>query len=344
MPGDHARRWGNAGRVDALHLPRVFENVAELAGKQLDLLRRELESCERCDFFHLRASESCSHGEMLAWRVLRKAAVAGSWYPGSSAALSKAVDGYLATASEPPRLARLTALVAPHAGLMYSGPVAAYAYTLLQQHPADVVVLVGPSHFVGFDGVAIDRSTGFETPFGVAEVDQALSAALMDSTPLIHERPAAHAREHSLEMQLPFLKRLLPSARIVPLLMGWQDGATAQALGDALGAALRDRQALLVASTDLSHYHDAATAARLDAVVIDHVAELDPDGLQHALDSTPGHACGGGPTVAVMRAARQLGARDAVILRYADSGDVSGDKSSVVGYLAAAIGTLAREG
>jgi MEMO1 family protein len=272
--------------------------------------------------------------------VLRKAAVAGSWYPGSSTALSKAVDEYLAAVdSEPLVLERLVAIVAPHAGLMYSGPVAAYAYRLLRDHPVDVVVLVGPSHFVGFEGVAIDRSRGFDTPFGVAEIDQTVCAALMAATPMIHERPAAHAREHSLEMQLPFLKRLLPSARIVPLVMGWQHEATARSLGDALAVALRDRHALLVASTDLSHYHDAVTAARLDSVVIDHVARLDADGLQRALNATPDHACGGGPTVAVMHAARQLGARDAVILRYADSGDVSGDKSSVVGYLAAAIGT-----
>ena len=100
----------------------------------------------------------------------------------------------------------------------------------------------------------------------------------------------------------------------------------------------KGRNALIVASTDLSHYQDANTAARLDAVVIDHVARLDADGLQRALDARPEHACGGGPTVAVMRAARQLGADTSVILKYADSGDVSGDKSAVVGYLAAAIG------
>ncbi|HYM23300.1 MAG TPA: AmmeMemoRadiSam system protein B, partial [Vicinamibacterales bacterium] len=98
--------------------------------------------------------------------------------------------------------------------------------------------------------------------------------------------------------------------------------------------------ALLVASTDLSHYHDAATAGHLDRVVIDRIAAFDADGLQRALDVRPDHACGGGPTVAVMRAAKQLGAHDAVVLDYADSGDVSGDKSAVVGYLAAAMGTF----
>src|SRR2546427_708313 len=131
-----------------------------------------------------------------------------------------------------------------------------------------------------------------------------------------------------------------PHAGIVPLVMGHQTADTARALGDALASVLKDRRALLIASTDLSHYHDAATASALDAVVIDSVGRFDDQGLQRALDVRPEHACGGGPTVAVMRAARLLGARDAVVLAYADSGDVSGDKSSVVGYLAAAMGNF----
>jgi AmmeMemoRadiSam system protein B len=143
-------------------------------------------------------------------------------------------------------------------------------------------------------------------------------------------------------MQLPFVRHLAPAARIVPLVMGWQTDATARALADALAAVLRGRHAVLVASTDLSHYQNARTAAELDAVVIDHVSRFDPDGLQRALHACPEHACGGGPTVAVMRAAQALGARDAVVLKYADSGDVSGDKSAVVGYLAAAFGNPKR--
>jgi AmmeMemoRadiSam system protein B len=283
---------------------------------------------------------------MLAWqaeghvaREVRKAAVAGSWYPGSADALAVAVDRHLAAAVDaPPAPADLVALIAPHAGLMYSGRVAAYAYRLLRGRAVDLAVLVGPSHFVGFDGVAVYRGAGFETPLGLAEIDDACAAALMEATPLVREHPPAHAREHSLEMQLPFIRRVAPRTKIVPLVMGRQTADTARALGDALGDVLAGRHALLVASTDLSHYHDAATAARLDAVVIDRVSRFDPEGLQRALDAQPDHACGGGPTVAVMRAARLLGAKDAVILKYADSGDVSGDKTAVVGYLAAALG------
>ena len=273
---------------------------------------------------------------------VRKAAVAGTWYPESAAALAAAVDGHLATAD---RLGatlsgQVVALIAPHAGLMYSGPVAAHAYRLLRDRAFDVAILVGPSHFVGFDGVSLYPSGGFDTPFGVAPIDEDCARAIAAASPIVREQPSVHAREHSLEMQLPFLERLAPSLPIVPLLMGYQTAATAAALGDALAVALRGRRALLIASTDLSHYHDARTASALDRVVIDCVARFDAEGLQAALEAQPDHACGGGPTVAVMRAARALGARDAVILHYADSGDVSGDKSAVVGYLAAALGTF----
>ena len=274
--------------------------------------------------------------------LIRRAAVAGTWYPGSAAALGAAVDRHLADAGRDVAVecADLVALVAPHAGLMYSGPVAAYAYRLLRGRVFDVAVLVGPSHFVSFDGVSIHASGGFETPLGVAPIDEACAAALMSATSIVHEHPSAHAREHSLEMQLPFLQRLAPGAKIVPLVMGFQTAETARTLGDALPAAVDRKRALLVASTDLSHYHDAATASRLDAVVIDHVSRFDADGLQTVLAARPEHACGGGPMVAVMRAARQMGARDAAVLHYADSGDVSGDKTAVVGYLAAAFGNF----
>ena len=272
---------------------------------------------------------------------VRKAAVAGSWYPGTSTTLAAAVDRHLAnTTRNVP--GDLVALIAPHAGLMYSGPVAAHAYRLLLGRQFDVAVLVGPSHFVGFDGVSVYPSGGFETPFGLATIDEPCAAALLSATPIVKEHPSAHAREHSLEMQLPFLQHLAPGAPIVPLVMGYQTVDTARALGEALAAVLRGRRALVIASTDLSHYHQAAAAAELDAVVIDCVSRFDADGLQEALRVEPDHACGGGPTVAVMRAARTLGARDAVVLHYADSGDVSGDKSAVVGYMAAALGTFER--
>ena len=271
--------------------------------------------------------------------MIRKAAVAGSWYPGSAPALAAAVDRHLSKTTRDLG-GDLVALIAPHAALMYSGPVAAHAYRLLRGRAFDVAVLVGPSHFVGFDGVSIYGDGGFESPFGVAAVDLTCADTLVRSTTVVHHYPAAHVREHSLEMQMPFLQHLAPGVPIVPLVMGHQTAATARALADALTTTLRGRRALIVASTDLSHYHDADTAAALDRVVIECVERFDADALQSALDARPDHACGGGPTVAVMRTARALGARDAVVLQYADSGDVSGDKSAVVGYLAAAFGTF----
>ncbi len=201
-------------------------------------------------------------------------------------------------------------------------------------------MLVGPSHFLGFDGVAVYPSGGFDTPFGPLRVDDAAAAALTAASAVVHADESAHAREHSLEMQLPFLARLAPDLPIVPLLMGYQTDHTARALADALVLVLDGREALLIASTDLSHYHPADEAAALDQVVIDRVAGYDADGLQAALDRQPAHACGGGPLVAVMRATRALGAEDALVLAHGDSGDVSGDKQAVVGYVAAAFGAF----
>jgi AmmeMemoRadiSam system protein B len=275
---------------------------------------------------------------------IRRAAVAGTWYPGDAAALAAAVDGHLANADRDAREVNgtLSALICPHAGLIYSGPVAAYAYRLLRGRIFDVAILVGPSHFIGFEGVSIYPSGGFATPYGVVAIAESVAQALVAASPVVREHSAAHAREHSLEMQLPFLARLAPAVPIVPLVMGHQTAETARSLGDALATVVRGRRALLVASTDLSHYHDAAAASRLDRVVLDCIERFDAEGLQAALTGNPEHACGGGPTVAVMRAARLAGAQDAVVLRYADSGDVSGDKSAVVGYAAAALGTFTR--
>jgi AmmeMemoRadiSam system protein B len=189
--------------------------------------------------------------------------------------------------------------------------------------------------------VSIWPRGSWETPLGPVAVAEDLAAAIAAS-PIVREHAAAHGREHSLEMQLPFVAHLLPGVAIVPIVMGYQTRDTADGLADALARAIAQREksgsgrVLLVASSDLSHYEDAATAAKLDGVVVRYVEALDPSGLMDALERQPRHACGGGPMVSVMRAASELGASRAHVLRYADSGDVSGDKSSVVGYMAAA--------
>jgi MEMO1 family protein len=262
-------------------------------------------------------------------------AVAGSWYPADPVALAREVDRYLAAAGPVPA-GQALAVIAPHAGLMYSGPVAAYSYKVLSGCDAEIAVLVGPSHFVGFEGVAIYERGAFDTPFGEVPIAERCADAIALASTRVREHPTAHLREHSLEMQLPFLRRVLPGASIVPLVMGAQRRETVYALAAALTSALSGRKAVLVASTDLSHYHDATTAAKLDGKVIADVERFDPDGLMSTLEAFPEHACGGGPTVSVMLAAKALGAREARVLKYADSGDVSGDKDAVVGYLAAA--------
>jgi len=264
--------------------------------------------------------------------------VAGSWYPGTPAAIAAEVEGHLAAARPPAVPGRLVGLISPHAGLRYSGPVAAHGYGLLRGRPRLTVVLVGPSHRASFDGVAVFAGGAFETPLGRVPVAEDVAAALIAAGPALFDDPDVHRDEHSLEMQLPFLQHLIPELRLVPLLMGSQSREETDALAEALFRALPGRDVLLVASSDLSHYQAAPMANRLDAEVVECVRRFDPEGLMARLERRHDHACGGGPMVAVMKAARSLGADRATVLRYADSGDVGErDKSRVVGYLSAAL-------
>ncbi len=268
----------------------------------------------------------------------RRASVAGSWYPDDPSRLASELTRHLESAGVTSDPLPARALIAPHAGLMYSGPVAAFAYKLVTGKPYRAVVLVGPSHFVPFEGVSLWAAGEWETPFGPVAVDVPLAEAVRAACAEVIDLPAAHLREHSLEMQLPFLAHVLPGVPIVPLVMGRQTRETAFALGAALAAACRVRgETLLIASSDLSHYENAAAASEMDAIMVRHIEALDPEGLMAALEHEPRHACGGGPMVSVLHAARILGASSAHVLCYADSGDVSGDKTAVVGYVAAAI-------
>jgi len=276
---------------------------------------------------------------------VRQAAVAGTWYPGRPDALTADIDRYLANVGETPR-GELIALIAPHAGLMFSGPVGAWSYATARGREFDVAVLVGPSHYVGFDGVAAYERGRFATPLGDIPIDDRIAAAIVSAASCVRPMREPHAREHSLEMQLPFLRRVLPEVPIVPLLMGFQTRATVEDLASAIAETLTGRRALLVASTDLSHYFDAREAAKLDGRVADAVRRFDIEGLFVEFESYPEHergryvGCGAGPALAVLRAASLLGARQTRILKYANSGDVSGDYSGVVGYLAAAVGNF----
>jgi len=269
---------------------------------------------------------------------VRTSPIAGTWYPARADAIGVEVEKYLGAARVSPPPGPLVALISPHAGLRYSGPVAAHAYALLRGREDLTAVLVGPSHRMAFDGVAVAARGAFETPLGPAPIDEDIAGRLVARGGKIVDDARPHRSEHSLEMQLPFLQHVVPGLRIVPVLMGSQERAEVDMLAEALAGALEGTDALLVASSDLSHYHPAPEANALDAEVVDDVQRFDPEALMDRLERFHGHACGGGPMVTVMKAARGRGARRATILKYGDSGDVAeGDKSQVVGYLAAAL-------
>lgn len=273
---------------------------------------------------------------------VRPAAVAGAWYPGTAGALKRDLDLYVQAADVKPS-ADVQAIIAPHAGLMFSGPVGAYAFKAASAGTYEVIFLVGPSHFSAFEGVSLWPEGQFDSPLGSIPIHEEAAGEMLRS-PIVQDIPEAHKREHSLEMQLPFLRYLFPDVPIVPMLIGHQRRPTIETLAQVLAAAARTRRALLVASTDLSHYFDAKTAALLDARVEDHVVRFDPAGLLELYETYPEAergrhvACGGGAAIAVMMAAQILGATAGRVLKYAHSGEISGDYDGVVGYLAAAFG------
>ena len=270
-------------------------------------------------------------------KSIRNSVIAGSWYPGNPKKLTEDIKGYLGRVPKPEIKGTLIALIAPHAGYIYSGQVAAYAYKLLEGKMYDVVVIVAPSHRAYFKGASVYPHGGYRTPLGVVPIAEDLTDALMNKSPLISDVPQAHAQEHSLEIQLPFLQVVLKDFRLVPIVMGEQDSATCEELGKAIAEEIRGKEVLLIASTDLSHFHPYERAVELDQVVLKHVNDFDPEGLSKDLKKGKCEACGGGPTVAVMLASRMLGANRGEVLHYANSGDVMGDRSSVVGYMAAAL-------
>jgi AmmeMemoRadiSam system protein B len=269
-------------------------------------------------------------------REIRRSVLAGTWYPGSPAELSQMLDELLAQAGDGNVEGDLLGLISPHAGYIYSGPVAAYAYHQLTGRQFDSVILVGPSHYAWVGSWAINDLTWWETPLGLVPIDHELTDEIDRRVGLNRVRGD---REHSLEIQLPFLQRTLGQFAAVPIMMGEQSFEACQTLADGLVSAIRDagRHVLLLASSDLSHFHSYTEAIRLDTVVKGHVDEFDPAGLAADLEAGHCEACGGGPIVTVMLAGKALGATGARALHYANSGDVTGDRFRVVGYLAGAV-------
>lgn len=270
---------------------------------------------------------------------IRESVIAGTWYPGTPERLRQEIREFLNGAEVPDLQGKLVGLIAPHAGYRYSGQVAACAYKLLEKHKFDSVVIIAPSHRAYFTGVSVYDRGGYRTPLGVVPLDQDLVSALKERESRIRYVPQAHAQEHSLEIQLPFIQVLMADFKLVPLVMGEQDSATCQWLSEAVADCIAGKSVLVVASSDLSHFHPYRQAKQLDQVVVDEVNEFDPQGLREGLASGKCEACGGGPMISAMLIARRLGANKSRVLEYANSGDVTGDHSGVVGYMAAAFWT-----
>lgn len=277
--------------------------------------------------------------------AVRPPAVAGSFYPDDAGALRAAIDAYLLTA-RPPAGEQPLALVVPHAGYVFSGQIAADAWRQAQPFDYDTIVILAPNHAEAFDGIGLFRGAGFRTPLGVAAIDLALAGALVNEDDDVRWRDSVHAKEHAIEVQLPFVQRLYPDARILPIVVATRDPARLARLGETIARLLAGRRALIVASSDLSHYPTVADASRLDRATLDAIATLDPAVVRKVVDAAPRSgaaevvtgACGEAPVLAAMAAARAMGATRARVVSYANSGDSpAGDPARVVGYGAVAM-------
>ena len=266
---------------------------------------------------------------------VRRPAVAGSFYPADPKTLAQQVRAFLSQAPQEEVPGEIVALVAPHAGYMYSGQVAAHAYKLIQGMKWDTVVVVAPSHRAYFHGGAIYDRGPYETPLGLIPVDKELCQKIKEGSDLIQFVAEAHTSEHSLEVQLPFLQVALGSFQLVPLVIADQSYRTCEIVGQAIAKAAKKKKVLLVASTDLSHFHSREEAVRKDQIILEDLRAFESKKLDQDLNSRRGEACGGGPVIAVMVAAKELGANRSRVLKYLNSGDVTGDYSGVVGYAAA---------
>lgn len=272
---------------------------------------------------------------------IRPSPLAGRWYPADPHKLAESVDNYIQNAPLPEIKGKIIALVSPHAGHLYSGPVAGYAFHALQGSQPDLVIILSPFHHYHPGAVLTSGHDAYQTPLGSVPVDRE-SIAQVDSRLLettgVGLTEIRNDGEHAVEILLPFFQRILPEGfHLLPLMIRQQDPALMRALGEILAEQARAKNALLAASTDLSHFHPAREAREMDQTVIHHIENLDPDGLYQAHQSGSGSACGLGGLAAVMWAAEALGGVTARVLNYANSGDITGDNSSVVGYTSAVL-------
>ena len=273
---------------------------------------------------------------------LRYPTVAGSWYADTSQSLRKQLEelfthqlgpGSLpSVADDGPR--NIVGLVAPHAGYMASGPIAAHAYHhLAKDGKPDIIVILGPNHSGRGSALSVMNEGAWCTPFGYVEVDSETANSILRASKVIDVDERAHVHEHSIELQLPFLQYLFGSGfRFVPISFMMQDLESSREIGKATAKALKAKNGLVIASSDMTHYEPQAKAEKKDRIAIDAALELDEARYYHVVESYGISTCGYGPVIAAITAAKELGAKKAELLRYGTSGDVLGDHSTVVGY------------
>ena len=275
---------------------------------------------------------------------IRKAAVAGGFYPGDKATLEQYVDALLRQADPPKIKEPIRAIMVPHAGYVYSGPVAAYAYKVLEDRDIRTVILIGNSHRHSFDGIAIYARGAFETPLGLVPVDEAITAKLLAADPTIVDRPDIHEDDHVLEVQLPFLQRILKDFKIVPILFSGDSPGLAEKLA-AILPSLMDEKTVLVASTDMSHYPAYNEASAGDKKVLEAILTGKTENLDAILNALASERipqaetflCSPSGVRTALLLAKAAGDPAPVLLKYANSGDSpAGDKNRVVGYGAVA--------
>ncbi len=267
--------------------------------------------------------------------TIRPCKVCGLFYPSGRRELEKAIAALLQRVERKSFTEEVRGLVVPHAGYAYSGYTAMHAYALLERKKYDTVVIVAPSHAEYFDGISVYAGDVYATPLGMVEVNKDLRSELLNSSPQIRSSIAGHGNEHAIEVQLPLMQYVMGKFSFLPVVIGNQRRENCVELGRALSESLHGKNALLVASTDLSHYHSYEEALQLDKVMIDDISSFDAGRLMNHLETGKTEACGGGPTVAVMSTLQRLGVRRMEILYQCNSGDVTGDYSRVVGYVSA---------
>jgi AmmeMemoRadiSam system protein B len=269
---------------------------------------------------------------------IRSAMVAGMFYPRDKSNLEREIALFLENASQIDIQDKVVGLIVPHAGYMYSGGVAARAYRQVMDKRYDIVVVISPSHREYFPGVSIYDGNGYETPLGIIPIATELAQIVTERYPQLRLGDEGHrTEEHALEVQLPFLQKVLEDFELLPVMMGDQSKENIAVLAEALAQELQNKNALIVASTDLSHFYPYDKAALLDHIVVNDINAFNEDKLIDDLDRKRCEMCGGGPAAAAMKAARLLGANRSKVLIYRNSGDVTGDKGEVVGYLSSVL-------